>query len=69
MLEKILYLIYLIEWKFSHRGKGFKRYNPVCFNEWKDCELKDMLKYPDNYKNNWYSFIIDSLREKRSKKF
>lgn len=69
MLERILYLIYLIEWKLSHRGKGFKGCHPVCFDEWKDCELKDMIQNPGNYKNNWYYFIIDSIRERKSIEF
>lgn len=69
MLERVLYLIYLIEWKISHRNKRFKGCYPVCFNEWKNCELQDMIKNPGNYKNNWYYFIIDSIREKKSTEF
>ena len=69
MTLRILYLIYLIEWKLSHLGKAFKGCTPVCFNEWCDCELKEMLDNPEWYSNKWYYPLIEDLREKRSRDF
>lgn len=69
MIMRILYWIYLIEWRKSHKGPGFKGCTPACYEEWQDCELRDMLKHPDWYKGNWYFFMIEYLREKETTKF
>lgn len=68
-MKRLLYWIYLIEWYTSHIGSEFKGCAPVCYAEWQNCELKDMLTNPDWYKDNWYYFIIEYLREKESKSF
>lgn len=68
-MEHILYLIYLVSWKQTHRGKAFKGCKPVCFNEWHDCELQEMIRHPEWYKPCWYGFIVNSIRERRTRKF
>lgn len=69
MLEKILYIIYLIEWKTFHKGIEFKNCKPACYNEWYYIEYRDMLDNSEKYKNNWYYFIINYLKEIKSKEF
>ena len=69
MIEGILYLIYLIEWKLSHRGKGFKGCIPACFDEWCDCELREMMDEPEWYQGLWYYPLVEHLREKESTTF
>lgn len=61
MKERLLYIIYLIDWHKYHSGPGFKGCTPASFNEWQDCELQDMLDHPQWYKPCWYYFIIKSL--------
>ena len=66
MIRYLLYIIYLIEWKLRHRDNTFNGCAPVCYNEWEDCELQNMFDYPEDYKNNWYYFMIEYIREKES---
>lgn len=66
-MVRFLYLIYLVEWKKSHRGKGFKGCYPVCFDEWYNIEFQDMVKNPGDYRNCWYHGIIEHYHEKRSR--
>lgn len=41
MKERILYLFYLVEWKFTHAGKGCKGMTPAYYNEWFDNEYRE----------------------------
>lgn len=66
-MKRILYWIYLFEWHISHNGPGFKGCSPVCYNEWIDYEFRDMINNPEYYETKWYYFMIDYIREKRSK--
>ena len=66
VIERILYIIYLIEWKMSHSGKGFKGCAPVCFEEWCNCELKEMKTNPLLYNKLWYYPLVEYLRKKES---
>lgn len=69
MITRILYLIYLIEWRISHKGPGFKGCIPVCYEEWQDCELREMMDKHEWYEDNWYYFMVKYLREKESTTF
>lgn len=69
MVKRLLYIIYLIEWKSSHRGKEFKGCTPACFDEWCDCELREMMDEPDWYKGLWYYPLVEYLREQKSTEF
>lgn len=69
MVKHLLYIIYLIEWKLSHKGKGFKGCTPACFDEWCDCELREMMDNPSWYEGLWYYPLVEYLREKRSTTF
>lgn len=51
MSKIVLYLLYLKSWHNTHKGKAFKGCTPACFNEWCDCELKEMQEHPD-----WYAY-------------
>lgn len=69
LVQKILYLIYFIEWKLSHRGRGFKGCTPAYFAEWCICELQEMLDKPEWYDDLWYYPLVEYLREECSKEF
>ena len=69
MLEKILYIIYIIEWKIFHRHVEFKNCKPACYDEWHYIEYQNILDNSEEYKNYWYYFIINYLKEKQSKEF
>lgn len=64
MIKRLLYFIYLIEWKIGHKDKAFKGCSPVCFNEWCDCELYDMMQYPQYYDDLWYYPLVNYLRKR-----
>ena len=67
MLKRLLYVIYRIEWFNVHSGSAFKGCTPACYNEWKDCELADMLKHPEYYEPCWYYPIIKRIISKTSR--
>lgn len=68
MWMRILYLAYLVDWKKNHKGKAFKNMVPACFNEWKNCEFRDMLNHPEWYTGKITSFCLEHERERRSRK-
>ena len=49
MSARILYVFYLFTWYRKHNGKAYKGCKPVCFNEWCDCELREMQNFPEWY--------------------
>jgi hypothetical protein len=65
MIKRILYIIYLFEWRSSHRSFVFKGCTPVCYKEWQDCELNDMLKHPEWYEKNWYYPLVKVLLRRK----
>lgn len=68
MWIRILYLAYLISWKRTHKGKAFKGCTPACFEEWQDCELKEMCRHPEWYNGSHFiTYVLDKERERRSR--
>lgn len=68
-MKRLMYLNYLINWKLSHRGKAFKGCCPVCYDEWCDCELAEMIHYPEEYPNHWYTWYIRKCHEEKARTF
>lgn len=65
MMIRLLYLLCRKSWKKNHRKEKFKSYE-----DWLKKDFNDMMKCPNLWEKEYeYRFIIDILRERRTRNF